>query len=35
MTSLIFAGHILTMSSGDTAPLVYYAGKFGALASGA
>jgi flavin reductase (DIM6/NTAB) family NADH-FMN oxidoreductase RutF len=31
----IFVGHILTMSSDDSPPLVYQAGKFGALASGA
>lgn len=31
----IFVGHILTMSADDSPPLVYHAGKFGALASGA
>jgi flavin reductase (DIM6/NTAB) family NADH-FMN oxidoreductase RutF len=31
----IFVGHILTMTADDSPPLVYHAGKFGALASGA
>jgi flavin reductase (DIM6/NTAB) family NADH-FMN oxidoreductase RutF len=31
----IFVGDILTMSADDSPPLVYHAGKFGALASGA
>lgn len=30
----IFIGHIGTMSADDSPPLVYHAGKFGALASG-
>ena len=30
----IFIGHILTMSMDDSPPLVYHAGKFGALPSG-
>lgn len=30
----LFVGHILTMTADESAPLVYHAGKFGALASG-
>ena len=30
----LFVGHIQTMMADDSAPLVYHAGKFGALASG-
>ena len=30
----LFVGHILSMTADDSPPLVYHAGKFGALASG-
>ena len=30
----LFVGHILSMAADDSPPLVYHAGKFGALASG-
>jgi len=30
----LFVGHIVTMTADDGAPLLYHAGKFGALASG-